>query len=408
MAQAGYTPIQIYSTSTALAVPAAGSLTNSTLGSELAINITDGKLFYKDNANAVQVIGWKVVPTSAGGTGLTSYAQGDLIYYNSGTTFTALAKSTTATRYLANTGTNNNPAWSQIDLTNGVTGTLPVGNGGTGNTTGAATAVTSNATTGLMQIVGPGAGTTRVMTIPNANFTVARTDASNTFAASQLFPNGTAAAPAIAPSADTDTGIYFGSNIVNVSTNGTLSAQIDGARITMGGVRSASASFESRSPATLWLWGDASLISYSVRMMHYKSNVSTGVAFSIFDISKAAGSASSAEIGQLGGVIRISMSAQYTGGLNIAEFVEIPFSLGCVGTSNIALASGTQRVVTSVNNTGGGSNTYALSLTGASNTAATLRLTVTRVNLANNHIGIEMDAIASCNAADRLMIVARN
>jgi hypothetical protein len=105
------------------------------LGSELAINITDGKLFYKDNANVVQVIGWKTVPTSAGGTGLTSYAQGDLLYYNSGTTLTALPKNTSATRYLSNTGSSNNPAWAQVNLTNGVTGTLPVANGGTGTAT---------------------------------------------------------------------------------------------------------------------------------------------------------------------------------------------------------------------------------------------------------------------------------
>ena len=72
MAQTGYTPILIYSSSTGGNAPAAGDLTNSTLGSELAINITDGKLFYKDNANAVQVIGWKTTPTTAGGTGLTS------------------------------------------------------------------------------------------------------------------------------------------------------------------------------------------------------------------------------------------------------------------------------------------------------------------------------------------------
>lgn len=468
MAQTGFTPILIYSSSTASNVPAAGSLTNSTLGSELAINITDGKLFYKDNANNVQVIGWKTVPISAGGTGLTSYAQGDLLYYNTGTTLTALAKNTTASRYLSNTGANNNPAWAQVDLTNGVTGdlpysnlaqgsalsvlgvtgnatadvasiaaasdhqvlrrsgtsvafgavnlastnavtgTLPVGNGGTGNTTGAATAVKSNATTGLMEIVGPGAGTTRVMTIPDANFTVARTDATNTFSAVQLFPNGTAAAPALAPSADTDTGIYFGSNIVNVATNGGLSAQIDGARLIMGGARNESASFAARYPATLWFWGDTSFLSYSVRMMYYKENVSTGVAFAVFDISKAAGSATSTEIGQLGGVIRISSSLQVSGGVNIAEFVEIPFSLGCVGTNNIALATGTQRIVTSVNNTGGGAGAYALSLTGASNTAATLQVTVTRSGLLNNHLGIEMDAIASCNAATRLMLVARN
>lgn len=127
MAQTGYTPIQLYYSTTASTAPIAGNLANG----ELAINITDGKLFYKDNANAIQVIGWKTVPTSAGGTGLTSYSQGDLVYYNSGTTLTALSKNTSATRYLSNTGTNNNPAWAQIDLTNGVTGTLPTANGGT-------------------------------------------------------------------------------------------------------------------------------------------------------------------------------------------------------------------------------------------------------------------------------------
>lgn len=47
----------------------------------------------------------------------------------------------------------------------------------------------SNSSTGLMQITGPGAGTTRVMTIPNANFTAARTDAAQTFTGNQTFLN---------------------------------------------------------------------------------------------------------------------------------------------------------------------------------------------------------------------------
>jgi hypothetical protein len=59
MAQSGYTPIQIYSSSTASATPSAGNLTNSSLGSELAINITDGKLFYKDNSGNIQTIATK-------------------------------------------------------------------------------------------------------------------------------------------------------------------------------------------------------------------------------------------------------------------------------------------------------------------------------------------------------------
>ena len=59
-----------------------------------------------------------------GGTGLTSVTQGDLLYYNSGTDYSKLAKDTNATRYLSNTGASNNPAWAQINLANGTTGTL--------------------------------------------------------------------------------------------------------------------------------------------------------------------------------------------------------------------------------------------------------------------------------------------
>lgn len=109
MAQTGYTPILIYSSSTVSQAPSAGNLTNSTLGSELAINITDGKLFYKDNANAVQVIAWKTTPTTAGGTGLTSYTAGDLLYYASGTALTKLAIGATG-RWLGSSGTA--PQWN--------------------------------------------------------------------------------------------------------------------------------------------------------------------------------------------------------------------------------------------------------------------------------------------------------
>jgi hypothetical protein len=86
MAQTGYTPIQLYYSSTTTNVPLAANLANG----ELAINITDGKLFYKDNSAAVQVIGWKTVPTSAGGTGLISYTAGDLPYYASGSALSKL------------------------------------------------------------------------------------------------------------------------------------------------------------------------------------------------------------------------------------------------------------------------------------------------------------------------------
>jgi len=155
MAQTGFTPIQLYFSSTTTNVPLAANLANG----ELAINITDGKLFYKDNASAVQVIGWKVTPTTAGGTGLTSYTAGDLTYYASGTAFSKLAIGASG-RYLSSTGSA--PQWSApaaltktddtnvtltlggspstallnaASLTLGWTGTLATTRGGTGTGT---------------------------------------------------------------------------------------------------------------------------------------------------------------------------------------------------------------------------------------------------------------------------------
>ena len=81
--------------------------------------------------------GWTgQLAVTRGGTGLATVAQGDLLYGSALNTLASLSKSTTATRYLANTGTNNSPAWAQINLANGVTGTLPGANGGTGLASG--------------------------------------------------------------------------------------------------------------------------------------------------------------------------------------------------------------------------------------------------------------------------------
>jgi Chaperone of endosialidase len=70
MAQTGYTPIALYSSATASAAPTAGNLVSG----ELALNYNDGKLFYKDSAGVVQVIGTK------GGVGSSSTTQ---VLYNS-------------------------------------------------------------------------------------------------------------------------------------------------------------------------------------------------------------------------------------------------------------------------------------------------------------------------------------
>jgi hypothetical protein len=250
MAQTGFTPIQLYSTSTAAAAPVAGNLTNSTLGSELAINITDGKLFYKDNANAVQVIGWKTVPTTAGGTGLTTYTAGDLSYYASGTTFTKLAIGTIG-QILTSTGSA--PQWSTLSgvavttFSAGTTGFTP-NSATSGAVTLAGTLATTNGGTGLTAFtanqvfyasstsaIGQSANLTFNGTTLTANtigaFTLSGTIAGGgnqinnviigtstplagfftTLSATGVatFSAGTASAPAITTTGDTNTGIFF-------------------------------------------------------------------------------------------------------------------------------------------------------------------------------------------------------
>ena len=50
--------------------------------------------------------------------------------------------------------------------------------------------IQSNATSGVLQVVGPAAAATRVMTVPDANFTAARTDAANSFTGDQTLSTG--------------------------------------------------------------------------------------------------------------------------------------------------------------------------------------------------------------------------
>lgn len=72
MAQTNFTPILLYSSGTSGNTPGAASLTNSTNGSEIAINIADGRLFYKDTGGVVQKIAdklWVGTVTSVSGTG---------------------------------------------------------------------------------------------------------------------------------------------------------------------------------------------------------------------------------------------------------------------------------------------------------------------------------------------------
>jgi hypothetical protein len=164
MAQANYTPIQLYSSGTAAAAPSAGNLTNG----ELALNYNDGKLYYKNSssvvtllASAAGALGNVVGPASAttdgnlaafdgvtgklikqaaavtvaqGGTGQTTFTDGQLLIGN--TTGNTLTKTTLT-------------AGANITITNG-SGAITIaatGSGGVTSVTGTSPIVSSGGAT---------------------------------------------------------------------------------------------------------------------------------------------------------------------------------------------------------------------------------------------------------------------
>jgi len=81
----------------------------------------------------VQVIGWKTTPATAGGTGQTSYAVGDLLYASTTTALSKLADAAVGNALISG-GVNVAPSYGKIGLTTHVSGTLPIANGGTNST----------------------------------------------------------------------------------------------------------------------------------------------------------------------------------------------------------------------------------------------------------------------------------
>lgn len=56
MAATGKTPILLYGSTTATNAPVAGNLTNNSDGCEIAINVADKNLFFKDSTNVVNTV----------------------------------------------------------------------------------------------------------------------------------------------------------------------------------------------------------------------------------------------------------------------------------------------------------------------------------------------------------------
>lgn len=78
------------------------------------------------------------IAVNKGGTGLTSYTTGDIIYASGSTTLEKLSDIATGNTLLSG-GVGVAPTWGKVGLTTHVSGTLPVANGGTGVTSSTGT-----------------------------------------------------------------------------------------------------------------------------------------------------------------------------------------------------------------------------------------------------------------------------
>jgi hypothetical protein len=163
-------------------------------------------------------------PTS-GGTGLTSYTTGDIIYASATNTLAALADVATGNALISG-GVGVAPSWGKIGLTTHVSGTLPVANGGTGQTTytdgqlliGNSTGNTltkASLTAGTGISITPGSGSISIASTVTAGLTITN----DTTTATALYPTFTSATSgSITGASVTSTKLTF------VPSTGTLTA----------------------------------------------------------------------------------------------------------------------------------------------------------------------------------------
>jgi len=100
MAQATYTPISLYYSTTAAATPSAGNL----VAGELALNTVDEKLYFKNSAGTVKLLASNVTPVANGGTSLSTLTANNVILGN-GTSAPLFVAPGTAGNVLTSNGT---------------------------------------------------------------------------------------------------------------------------------------------------------------------------------------------------------------------------------------------------------------------------------------------------------------
>lgn len=102
-------------------------------GTPVTISQGSRGIYYCDGADVVNAATAGVslpINASDGGTGITSYAVGDIIYASAATTLAKLSGVATGNALISG-GVTTAPSWGKIGLTTHVSGVLPLANGGT-------------------------------------------------------------------------------------------------------------------------------------------------------------------------------------------------------------------------------------------------------------------------------------
>ena len=183
MAQTNFTPILLYASSTPTNVPTAGNLTNSATGSEIAINIADKNLFFKDSGGSVNT-----VPIRQSGTSSNGWLSA-----TDWNTFNGKAPATSGTSILYGNGSGG---FSNVTIGSGISFA-----GGTLSATGSGGTVTS--VTGTSPVVSSG-GTTPAISLATAYGDTLNPYASKTAKYVLAAPNAIAGVPTFRQLANTD------------------------------------------------------------------------------------------------------------------------------------------------------------------------------------------------------------
>ena len=221
MAQAGYTPISLYYSTTAAAVPVAGNL----VPGELAININDGKLYFENSSGVVTLL------SAASGASATvqsvsvTTANGFAGTVATATTTPAITLSTTITGLLKGNGTAISAATPGTDYAPATSGTSILKGSGTGTFSNAVSGTDyAPATSGTSILKGNGSGgfsnavsgtdygTVSSVTVSGTNITVSGSPITTTGTINISIPQAIT----------TTSNVQFGSFGVGTAASGTI------------------------------------------------------------------------------------------------------------------------------------------------------------------------------------------